>query len=248
MEIFIKGNYQSFTKLIVTKSKRPATNVLLQIHGIYGVTGDKGSKSKYLANKIISQGLAHSVLFSSSRDWSIYSTEDRNTQIPSFQNKTFQQEADDVRDAINLILDQSIELFGVKKEDVALWVVANSIGGTVLTTLSDALPKIKKIVVCGTGTGSSSSSKPILSTCPPLVQVLESATHFDGKILLLQGSLDDTVPLPAQDELLEAYTNADRRKRVIEGANHSFGKIDDKNKSLAQKLYTEAIVDFLKEN
>ncbi len=246
MEIFIKGNYQSFTKLIVTKSKRPTTNVLLQIHGIYGVTGDKGSKSKYLSNKVVSEGLAHSVNFSSSRDWSIYSAEDRNTQISSFQNKTFQQEADDISDAITLIFDQSNELFGIKKEDLALWVVANSIGGTVLTTLSGMLPKIKKIVVCGSGTGSSSSSKPILSTCPLLKQILESATHFHGKILLLQGSLDDTVPLPAQNDLLSGYINADRHKKVIDGANHNFGKINGKNKSLAQKLYVETIIEFLR--
>ncbi len=220
--IFIKGNYKSFTKLIVTKSKQPTTNILFQIHGAYGITGDKGSKSRYLNNKIIKSGMAHSVQFSSSRDWSVYSIEGRNTQILAFENKTFQQEAADICDAIHLILDQSNELFGIKRDDVNLWVLANSIGGTVLSTLSGILPKIKKIVLCGSGIGSSSSTKPILSTCPPKEVLRESAKKFQGEILLLQGSLDDIVPLSAQDELLEAYTNADSHKKVIEGAGHSF--------------------------
>lgn len=226
-------------------TKKKNNKIVVNVHGVYGMSGDPGSKSKLLGSRIIEKNIANVVQFSSSRDWTIFQDGVWDKQIESFKTKTFQQEADDLRDTIDLILDQSESLFGIKKEDVKLYIVANSIGGTVISTLKDKFKHIDKIVVCGSGTGSSSSTKPILSTCPPEKEILKSTTTFKGDVLLIQGSKDDVVPLEAQDKLLKSYKKAKTTKVIIDGANHNFSKINGKDKRLAYKLYIDFVLKFL---
>lgn len=209
VELHIKGNYKSFVKLKISKTKIKTDKVVLIVHGLYADTGNPYSKSKLLGNKIL------------------------------------KEEADDIIFSIQLILDQSDKLFGIQKEKLRFYIVANSVGGTIISTLKDYFKYFDKIVLCGSGTGSSSSTKPILSTCPPEKVILSSAEAFTGQVLFLQGDKDDVVPLEAQDKLLGSYKNAKAQKIVIKGANHSFSKIDGKNKILARNLYANSIANFL---
>ena len=245
MEVFLKGNYKSFIKLGVYKTKKKTNKVVINVHGVYGMSGDPGSKSKLLGSKIIEKNIANVVQFSASRVWSIFQDGVWDKQIESFKNKTFKQEADDLRDTIDLIVDQSEPLFGIKKEDLKLYIVANSTGGTIISTLKDKFKYIDKIVLCGSGTGSSSSTKPILSTCPPEKEILKSTATFKGDVLLIQGSKDDVVPIEAQDKLLKSYKKAKTTKIIIEGANHNFSKINGKDKRLAYKLYIDFVLKFI---
>lgn len=244
MQIYLKGNYKSFIKLDVFKAKKKTNKVLINVHGLYAMTGDRGSKSKFLGGKVLKKNIANVVQFSSSRDWNIFPNDGNFVkQQESFKGKTFQQEAQDLADAIDLIVDQRKLLFGM--EDVKLYIVASSIGGTVISTLKDKFKYIDKLVLAGTGTGYGGSSKPILSTCPPESYVLNSVKAYKGKLLFLQGSKDDVVPFEAQNKLLDGYGNAQKEKIIIEGANHNFSKINGKDKRLAQKLYTDFILKFL---
>lgn len=244
MNIYLKGNYKSFIKLDVFKTKRKTNKIYLNVHGLYAMSGDRGSKSKFLGNRILEKNIANVVQFSSSRDWSIFPPDGTySKQQESFKGKTFQQEAQDLRDAIDLIIDQSKYLFGV--EDVRFYIVANSIGGTVTTTLKDKFKYIDKIVLAGSGTKPSDSTKPVLSTCPSEKEILESAAKFKGDLLFLQGSLDDVAPIDAQYKLFASYKHAKKEKVIVEGANHNFSKINGKDKRLAQKLYVDFIIKFL---
>lgn len=244
MNIYLKGNYKSFIKLDVFKTKKKTNKVYLNVHGLYAMSGDRGSKSKFLGNRILEKNTANIVQFSSSRDWNIFPSDGTySKQQESFKGKTFQQEAQDLRDTIDLILDQSKYFFGV--EGVRFYIVANSIGGTVTTTLKDKFKHIDKIVLAGSGTKPSDSTKPILSTCPTEKEILDSAAKFKGNLLFLQGSLDDVVPIDAQNKLFASYKNAKKEKVIVEGANHNFSKINGKDKRLAQKLYTDFILKFL---
>lgn len=244
MEVFLKGNYKSFIKLDVFKSKKKTNKVLINVHGLYAVTGDRGSKSKFLGSKVLEKNIANVVQFSSSRDWSVFPSDGNFVkQQEAFKGKTFQQEEEDISDAIDLVIDQSKLLFGM--EGVKLHIVASSIGGTVVSTLKDKFKYIDKLVLAGTGTGYGGSTKPILSTCLPEKEVLDSAKAYRGELLFLQGSLDDVVPFEAQNKLFDGYKNARKEKIIIEGANHNFSKIDGKDKRLAQKLYTDFILKFL---
>lgn len=246
MDIFLKGNFKSFIKLGVFKTKKKTNNVLINVHGLYATSGDIGSKSKLLATKVLEKNIANVVQFSSSRDWNIFPTDGTwEKQVKAFGGKTFRQEADDLRDTIEFILDQSKQLFGVEKEKIRLYIVANSIGGTVTTTLNDKFKYIDKLVLAGSGTGGQGSTKPILSTCPEEKEVLSSAAKYKRELLFLQGSLDDVVPFVAQDKLYNSFKKTTKEKIIIEGANHNFTKINGENKRLAQNLYIDFILKFL---
>lgn len=246
MNIYLKGNYKSFIKLDVFKAKKQTDKVYLNVHGLYAMSGGRGSKSKYLGNRILEKNIANVVQFSSSRDWNIFPSDGSySKQQKSFKGKTFEQEAQDLRDAIDLILDQSNYLFGVEKEKLRFYIVANSIGGTVTTTLKDKFKYIDKIALAGSGTRPSDFTKSILSTCPTEKEILYSACKFKGELLFLQGSLDDVVPIDAQNKLFDSFEKAKKQKVIVEGANHNFSKINGKDKRLAQKLYVDFILKFL---
>ncbi len=246
MEVFLKGNYKSFTKLRVFRPKKKVSVVVLMVHGLYSETGTPRSKSKILGKKILEKNIANVVQFSSSRDWNIFPSDgEYSKQQKAFEGKTFQQEANDLRDSIDFIIDQSKYLFGIEGKDIKFYIVANSIGGTVTSTLKDKFKYIDKIVLAGSGTRSSDSAKPILSTCPAEKEILSCASSFIGSMLLLQGGLDIVVPIDSQNKLFESYKKAKAKKIVIEGANHSFSEIKGKNKKLAYKLYIDNIIQFL---
>lgn len=245
MKIYIKGNYNKFfTKLEVLKNEKLSNKVLLNVHGLYGISGDKGSKSKLLGNSVLKSNLANVVQFSSSRNWSIYNSEDKELSKQAFINKTFEQERNDLIDTIELIKQSSSELFSIDK--VKFIIVANSLGGTITSSLSDEFDNIEKIVLCGSGTGASSPNKPILSTYPTKEFIIDSEKRFKGSLLFLQGSKDETVPLFSQQELFDSYKSAKKEMKIIEGANHNFSSINGKNKKLAYQLYLENIIKFLK--
>lgn len=246
MEIFLKGNYKSFIKLQVFKTKNKTKYVFINVHGLYATSGDTSSKSKLLQNKILEKNIANVVQFSSSRDWNIFPPDgDYAKQEESFKGKDFKNEADDLKDTINFILDQSKYLFGVEGEKIRFYIIANSIGGTVVSTLKDKFDRMDKIVLAGSGTKPSDSTKPILSTVPDERDIFDSSKNFKGKLLFLQGSKDDIVPVDAQNKLFSSYQNAKGKKIIVEGANHNFSRINGKNKRLAQKLYTDFIIRFL---
>jgi len=243
MNIYLKGNYKSFIKLDVFKAKKRTNKVYLNVHGLYAISGDRGSKSKFLGNRILKKNIANVVQFSSSRDRNIFPPDGTySKQQESFKGKTFQEEAQNLRDTVDLVLDQSKYLFGV--EDVRFYIVANSIGGTVTTTLKDKFKYIDKIVLSGSGIRPSDSTKPILSTCPTEKGILDSVTRFKGELLFLQGSKDYIVPIDAQDKLFASYKGAKKEKVIVKGANHNFSKVNGKDKRLAQKLYVDFILKF----
>jgi len=239
MEIFLKGNYKSFTKVVASKSKKNTSNVLINVHGLYGLSGGKGSKSKKLAEVVAKNGIAHAVMFNSSRDWSIFEDGNWDKQKKAFEGKTFDQELQDVKDMVNLILDQSNQLFGVTKSKLRLFLVGNSLGGTLSTCLDSYFKYVDKIVLAGSGT------RTVFPSDLTEKQILNKASKFKGKVLLLQGSKDDVVPLEAGTTLLSGYKNAKTTKKILEGANHNFSKLNGKNGTLAKKFYVEEVVKFL---
>lgn len=238
MEIFLKGNYKSFTKLTVFLSKKKTSNVLVNIHGVYGLSGDVGSKSRRLAELVSKKGLAHVVLVSSSRNWKVFKDGNWDKMKEAFVGKTFEQELQDVKDTLNLLIDQCESLFDVKENKLKFLLLGNSLGGTIATCLSDYFDYIPKIIVAGSGT------RTVFDSNITEAEILKSASKFKGKFLLLQGSKDETVPLKAGDALLSGYKNASTKKIIIEGANHNFSKINGKNKILANKLYIDEVVKF----
>ena len=177
----------------------------------------------------------------SSRDWKIYKSGDEKK---AFCEKTFDEERRDILDMFRVLNERAPEVFGARQKRYQI--VANSMGGTMASTLREVFSHVEKIVLCGSGTGSSSATKPILSTYPSKRYVTSAAATFTGDVLLLQGEKDAVVPLASQDELLAAYSSARLAvKKIVPGANHNFSKIDGGNQPLAYELYVSVIFSFL---
>lgn len=248
MNVYLKGNYNNhFIKLLVNKNAVSTNKVFISLHGIYGISGDEGSKSELLGKKILEQGLAHVVQYSSSRNWSVYSEDTFEQKIEAFKEKTFQEEQKDFHDTLDLLLEHSSELFAVEKNGVRFFLIGNSLGGTMITTLGKKFEYVDKVCLCGSGSGSGNSSKPILSTYEGLDYFDHSASEFTGDVLLLQGENDETVPLWSGERLLQCYSNATNKKRIVlKGLNHNFSNINGENQDLAYQLYVDTIIEFLK--
>ncbi len=245
MIVSLKGNYKGFVWLDVQRPRGTSDNVFVNVHGMYGRSGDPGSRSWSLGRRILNDGLGNVVQFSSSREWPVYG-DDYQARAAAFANKTFPQELADLKDTIDLLLDQSDQLFRIDKDDLRLNLIANSIGGTIVSMLADRFRYVDRIILCGVGTGRSTSRRPILSSCPPEEVLFKSAATFTGDVLLVQGSRDDVVPLSAQNRLLSAYANANRQKVVIDGADHTFATINGINGQLAQERFIDAILEFIR--
>ena len=157
----------------------------------------------------------------------------------AFEGKTFEQELADAKDTVELIIENSEDLFEIKKSKLRLILIGNSLGGVVSTCLSDYFKYVDKIVAAGSGT------RTVFPTKLSEKQILSRASQFKGDFLLLQGSKDDVVPLKAGDALLAGYINASTKKKIIEGANHQFSKIHG-NKKKAYQLYTDEILHFIR--
>lgn len=248
MKIYIKGNYNNFlTKLEASRLKENNNKIFINIHGLYSQSGDKGSKSSLLGKRLIISQIAHVVQYSSSRDWNTFDDSDKEKSKKSFLNKTFDQERQDLVDVIDLLTNNSRELFDINPESVSFYVVANSLGGTITSSLSEKFDQIEKIVLCGSGTGASSPNKPILSTYPSKEFITASASKYKGELLFLQGSLDDVVPIFSQKELYDSFKSVKNKEyKIIEGANHNFSSINGRDKKLAYRAYINEIVSFLK--
>ena len=242
IKLYTPGNYRKNHSIIkFAKSVIETDLTVVFIHGLYGTAGDRGSKSYILGEKIRRLGAANVAYFNSSRDWEIYKSDDEKK---AFCGKTFDEERRDILDMFRALDERVPEVFGARQKRYQI--VANSMGGTMASTLREVFSHVEKIVLCGSGTGSSSATKPILSTYPSKCYVTSAAATFTGDVLLLQGEKDMVVPLWSQDELLAAYSSARLTiKKVIPGANHNFSRIDGGNQPLAYELYVSVIFSFL---
>lgn len=242
MKLHTPGNYRKNHNIIkFAKSSSITDLTVVFIHGLYGTAGERGLKSYILGEKIRRLGVANVAYFNSSRDWKIYKSGDEKK---AFCGKTFDEERRDILDMFRVLNERAPEVFGARQKRYQI--VANSMGGTMVSTLREVFPRVGKVVLCGSDTGASSATKPILSTYPSKRYVTSAAATFTGDVLLLQGEKDAVVPLASQDELLAAYGSARlAAKKVIPGANHNFSKIDGGNQSLAYELYISVIFSFL---
>jgi alpha/beta superfamily hydrolase len=248
MNVFLRGNYENeFSKLMISTCSRKTKKVVFIVHGLYGETGDSGSKSELLSKDIIKNQLAHTVCYSSSRNWSLYHNLKPEKQDKAFLGKSFKQELQDLIEAILLIKAQSEFLFNISSCNLEFSCIGNSFGGTALVTVVSQFPYIKELCLCGSGTGKRSLNKPILESFPNSNKiVIDSAINFKGRLLFLQGELDDVVPIKIQNEFFESFQNVEyKNKIVIKGSNHNFNKKNGILDDSVKNEYVSNIIKFL---
>ncbi|MDO8429579.1 MAG: hypothetical protein Q7S88_03025 [Candidatus Daviesbacteria bacterium] len=249
MKLSLKGNYAGNPiRISIRKSRRKTNNVALFIHGSYGLSGDKGSKSLMLGKQILHEGLAHVAYYSSSRDWNTYFKKEDDAFSRAFSHKTFYEELDDLSDTLKFLIANSESLFSAQEDRFKIYVIANSLGGTLISMLASKFSHIEKMALCGSGLAvrEEAQKKPIMSTFPGKKDILKETVKYTKSVFLLQGSRDSIVPQIFQDELLDGFKNAKTKKKVVEGANHNFSNIHGENKDLAYNIYCNSILDYLK--
>lgn len=243
MVLKLKSNYNNFENHLEVLPCSIASNVVfVNIHGAFGESGDEGSKSQKIG-EIVRLSLAHVVHISTSRDWQFYSSLPKYAQSEAFPGKTFDDEKNDIEDSFDYILNIGEKCFGAQIKK--LYVVANSWGGTVISSLVSKYPEIAKLVLCNSGIRSTSTEHPIFTTVLSEDIVKRSATEYRDKLLFLHGELDEVVPVSFQDKLFDCYVKADKTRIDVPGANHNFSALFGKDKELANKAYSDAVLKFL---
>ena len=127
------GNYRKNHSIIkFAKSAIETDLTVVFIHGLYGMAGDRGSKSYILGEKIRRLGVANVAYLNSSRDWKIYKSGDEKK---AFCGKTFDEERRDILDIFRVLSERAPEVFGARQKRYQI--VANSMGGTMASTLRE---------------------------------------------------------------------------------------------------------------
>src|SRR5260221_890245 len=246
MKSNIQGTYNNYPiKLGIFRTKKKTNLIFLNVHGTFGESGDKGSKSEILGKLLLKDDLANVVQYSSSRNWQKFISIDKVSRNQAFSGKTFDEERLDLINAIDYIVNNSQKLFNISKDDLRLYVVAFSLGGTLVSTLNEKLKLIDKLVICGSGIEPSSFTKTLFPTFYSKEVIQNSIKNFNGRLLSLRGSLDDTITFDSQKELFDSYKFAESKEwKVIEGANHTLSSINGEDKELAYSLFIEEVMNF----
>lgn len=248
-KIIIQGNYHlKPVDVYFTKSRQRTSKVTVFVQGLFGVfePNDQEDKINLLVKKLTEEGVSHCVNYNSSRDFSYDSQADFNYRMEAFKEKTFEEELGDLKSVVKWVIDNSSEIFGITKEELKLNICGSSLGGTLAVLLEEHFPIIEKISLAGSGCGTNGSTKPILSTHYPEKDILDAVSTFKGKLLLIQGGEDTTVPLESGRKIIENASSASVSHIIIPGANHNFSKLNGEKSTKVKEEFVQALFDFFK--
>ncbi len=238
-----------FSKPIIGNLKLSScasNRIIVFIHGLYGSFSDNReiSKSAEARHLISERGIAHTVQYSSSRNYHTDFYGDRLTQQNAFIGKSFRDEMNDLYSVISHSRRVLEERIGIQQKQIRLSLHGSSLGGPMAILVSKTMD-VDQISLCGSGCSANPySTKPILSTFPPEKVILSAASRYRGDLLLVQGECDDVVPLASGQKILQAATIARRIHYVVPGANHNFTMRDGVDDKSVSYFFVDIIVKF----
>lgn len=247
-KITLNGSYHNKPlNIFVSKTNMSVNSITIFVHGLYGTFDptENTDKVNMLVKRLTNEDITHCINYNSSRDFQYALATDYDKRNQAFKEKTFLQELNDLKIIVDWTINNSERVFGIKKNNLTLNIHGNSLGGTLAVLLNGFFPMINKISLCGSGCGTNESVKPILSTHFKEDDILKSVSLYSGKLLLLQGSEDTTVPRESGMKILDRAIYANKQYVIVPGANHNFSKIDGKENGEAKKRYVNAIFDFI---
>lgn len=233
------GSYETNpVKVWSFPSHNKTSKTAIFIHGLYGHFDplETTDKVNLAIKKLTEAGIAHCVVFNTSRSFDFGSDMDFTERKKAFERKTFIQELDDIKSVIKWVIE--------KDEQTRLYIHGNSLGGTFATLLKEFFMKIDKISLCGSGCGTNGSAKPILSTYPPEEEILNSIANFKGELLLIQGDEDTTVPKESGMKIIKNAIHAKTSVIIVPGANHSFSKLFGIETEKVAGIFASTVFDF----
>ena len=146
-----------------------------------------------------------------------------------FVGKTYDMEIEDVRRALQGLLDRSNELFGVPKEKLRLDIIGTSLGATIVSQLLGEFGSSVDLAILASPAAEippedPTANRPILDTFPSQDAFLEPLKYYEGRVVFIRGERDVVIP----ESEVKKYRDAapDAQYIVIDGAGHSFGLFD----------------------
>ncbi|MFH0898719.1 MAG: hypothetical protein V1855_04015 [bacterium] len=222
--------------LCVNKS---SSSLIILFHGSFGYTRHiKKTKYEIISRKLsknCSVGFYQTSRFFEWREKPNLTFE--QYRDASFKNKTFRQELDDVKSAINEIVIQTKRYS--KKRNLRITFIGFSLGGIMCLLVQERFKKVVNIFTFGTAIEFKKleTNSSIVKDVPTKNKLKEKIQKFNGNLTLVRGTKDDLADFRNMSEIYKSARNAQLRTLIeLKGVDHQFKTINGVNRE--RKLIT----------
>lgn len=234
----------SFGKKIIkynwSTPDRIANNSIFLFHGAFS-SGINSSKIDYLVKEFVKNGF-NTLSYETSRMFAYPPKTKWPDYVASFEGKGFNDELEDVRRVITFALADKCSRGKID-------FVGFSLGGTISSYFIRKVGKrLNSVQLFGSGVTTKGIDQPILSTYPESKEVLNNFHDYPGKLLLVQGSNDQVVPIKkAREIILQSKKAKIAELHLLKGVDHTFKYINDREESSKMNNYlASTIISFSK--
>ena len=209
------------SKIVSLQQIEYPSNFLIFVQGSWEV-GDN-ERNVAASKRIKEKGLASTLLYESSRDWSaLQRASTRDEWISAFRDKNYQDELAELNALLRYINAQYLP-----KE---IFLSGSSFGGGLVALALDCAPNISKVFLSCPQIHLDDSVErvSIYRDFPDTKNFLEAISRFHGRLHIIHGNEDNIVPLEQSFALYNAATTPYKRLVVLPG-NHSFSGMNKEN-------------------
>jgi len=213
-------------ELEILKTKEKNNNIVINIHWAFGKTNEKYRK---FWERLIENNNANVILYSSSRldnDFKNQDLSEFEKKQKIFEEKILKDEVEDWKIVINYILDNSENLFWIKKQDLVLTINWNSLWWIIALKLAEIFPEIKNINIVWTWANLDIKWTSLLDSYPDLIELQKLGEKYKWNILLNSASLDVIFTEESYNLFYKFLKNANKSRIHYIWADHSFKKIN----------------------
>lgn len=226
-ELSVAGAFGPLARARIHRAAQCGTTVVVNFHGSFGHMEGSGGKYRLFAEVLSGQAGVHVALFETSRLPGDFPEipDPFLKRVAAFRGKTYAQELEDARRLLRTVVDGSLELFGVRGQELGIALCGNSLGGFLCIALAAEFPQVKWIAGAGVGIREmrpSDSHNNLAATLPERASVEALAAGFRGAVLGAHGTLDDVFSREDFARYMGAFSAASARGAcVYGGGDHS---------------------------
>jgi hypothetical protein len=212
--------------LEILKTSKQNKNIVLNIHWAFWKINEKYRK---FWERLVNNNIANVVLYSSSRLDNNFQEENLTEfelKQKLFEWKVLDDEVKDWEIVINYILENSENLFWIKKEEIIFTINWNSLWWIIALKLAELFPEIKNINIVWTWAKLDIKWTTLLDSYPDLIELQELLWKFKWNILVNSASLDVIFDKKSYELFYKFLKNANKSLINYIWADHSFKKIN----------------------
>lgn len=237
------GNKKINVDLRVNKS---SSNLIILFHGSFGYTRHiKKTKYEILSRKLsknCSVGFYQTSRFFEWREKPNLTFEQYRDS--SFKDKTFQQELDDVKQAVSEIIKQTKKYNKNRKLKIAF--VGFSLGGIMCLFLHEFIKNVTDIVTFGTAIEFKNleTNSSIINDMPTKNTLREKIQKFKGNLTLLRGTKDELASFNNMFAIYKLAKGAKSKSMIeLKGVDHQFKTVNGVNHEQKLIAWIENLIE-----